>query len=176
MHNTYPDRQSELAQSTQSQNGFTLIELVVALAILAIILAAAIPMFSNITGSNRAHAAAERLMQDIQWAQGEAVRSNAAYTLTLNGADCGNSYWSIHQGATLVRCMADTDFASIYKNIVVTPSATTPVSPATITISSLGMFTPVLMVDFAAPGIIAWNVSVTTSGRSEICNPAVTTC
>lgn len=63
--------------------GFTLIELMVALAIMVLI-AAAVPMaLGRLMPGRRVAVAADQLTADLQWLQGEALRAQAPASLTL---------------------------------------------------------------------------------------------
>lgn len=66
--------------------GFTLLELVVALAILAIISSAAIPRFLRGLARQRMSAAARKVDADLRWARQRAVQSGAACTLSFSPA------------------------------------------------------------------------------------------
>ena len=62
-------------------HGFTLIELMVTIAVLAIISAIAYPSFTSLMNSNRLTAAANDLVGDLQTARSEAIRRNARVTV-----------------------------------------------------------------------------------------------
>lgn len=65
------------------QRGLTLIELMMTVAILAILLLVGVPSFNDFLAKGRLVGAAEALAQDLQLARSEALRSNAAVTLGL---------------------------------------------------------------------------------------------
>ncbi|WP_420993330.1 GspH/FimT family pseudopilin [Cupriavidus sp. 30B13] len=75
--------------------GFTLIELMVALSVLAILAAAAIPNFSSFLHRSRITSESSRLVSDIETARSEAARRNATVTIcpTMDGASCTDD-WS----------------------------------------------------------------------------------
>lgn len=56
--------------------GFTLIELMLTIVILAVLLAIAVPSFTNIAGKNRLKSAAERLSTEIDFARTQAIAQN----------------------------------------------------------------------------------------------------
>ncbi len=58
-------------------SGFTLVELMVTVAVLAVVAAIAYPTFTSIINSNRLAGAANDLLGDLQYARSEAIRRNA---------------------------------------------------------------------------------------------------
>jgi type IV fimbrial biogenesis protein FimT len=100
--------------------GFTLIELMITIAVLAIILAVAIPDVSIWMVRARIQAAAGNLQQDINWAKGYAIRSGYPVTVSIQGG--GNACaWTITPqtiSTTLqsVPQMTSTQYASEYEN------------------------------------------------------------
>ncbi|GAB4181397.1 MAG: hypothetical protein OHK0026_13540 [Rhodocyclaceae bacterium] len=72
--------------------GFTLAELVIALAILAIIATLALPSFQTMIENQRLRAAAESVLNGLQLARAEAIRRNTRVRLVMNGATPG---WTV---------------------------------------------------------------------------------
>ncbi len=68
------------------QAGFTLIELMVALAVMAIVLSFAIPSFESIVNSNRLSSAANEMVASIQMAKMESLRRNRRAVVCLSAA------------------------------------------------------------------------------------------
>lgn len=60
----------------QTQRGFTLLELIVTLAVAAIIISLAVPSFSNMLARHRLSAAASTLKLDLQEARSQAIKLN----------------------------------------------------------------------------------------------------
>ena len=67
-------------------NGFTMIELVVAMGILAILVALAAPSFTSVINNNRLTGNANELLTTLQYARGEAVRRNSNVVICRNDA------------------------------------------------------------------------------------------
>lgn len=78
--------------------GFTLIELMVTLAVLAIIVAIAAPAFTGLVNSNRLTTQSNELIGGIQMARSEAIKRNARVSFcgSADGAAClaDGSTWS----------------------------------------------------------------------------------
>jgi type IV fimbrial biogenesis protein FimT len=78
-----------------SSRGFTLIELMVTTAVLAIILGIAIPAFSEITLGNKLSSYANNLVASAHLARSEAIKRNAVVTMcaSSNGLSCDSGEW-----------------------------------------------------------------------------------
>lgn len=75
--------------------GFTLLELVVTVAVLAIALGIAVPSFQGITNRNRLTSVANELVAAVQLARMEALRRNERVVVcpTTDGSACGGGNW-----------------------------------------------------------------------------------
>lgn len=79
------------ASGPTAQRGFTLVELMVTLAVLVILLAVAVPSFRSITLGNRLTTNANELVGAIQTARMEAIKRNARTQFCSNSAASNNS-------------------------------------------------------------------------------------
>src|SRR5450432_1660622 len=89
---------SALAKSS----GFTMIELMMTIAIGAIVLVLAVPSFRYVTNANRIAAEINGLLGDLQFARGEAIKEGQTVTICVstNGTSCtGTPAW---QGGWIV--------------------------------------------------------------------------
>ncbi|SEQ85871.1 type IV fimbrial biogenesis protein FimT [Azotobacter beijerinckii] len=76
-------------------HGFTLVELMVALAVLAILLGVAIPSFSDVTLSSKLRSLANELVASATLGRSEAIKRNAVVTLcaSSDGSTCTGSWY-----------------------------------------------------------------------------------
>ncbi len=97
---------------SRQSSGFTLLELVVAVAILAILLTIGIPSFSTFIDSSQRRAVSEALASSVKVARSEAItrgvnttlcRRNDAGTACDNGDDWGAGWIVVPSGADPVR-------------------------------------------------------------------------
>lgn len=77
------------------QAGFTLLELVITVAVLAIVLAIGIPSFQGITNRNRLTSITNEMLGATQLARMEAIRRNSRVVVcpTTNGTTCNGANW-----------------------------------------------------------------------------------
>lgn len=90
------------------QSGFTLVELMVTVAVMAILAAVAIPSFRGLVNSNRLRASANETIAVLQTARMEAIRSNRLVVACMSAAPnaatpacatAGASGWIVFQDA-----------------------------------------------------------------------------
>jgi len=84
-------------RSTSRAHGFTLIELIVTMSLVAILATLAAPMFTDTLASNRTRAAAYSLVSALSYARSEAVKRNATVSVTPTGATWQDG-WEIEIG------------------------------------------------------------------------------
>jgi type IV fimbrial biogenesis protein FimT len=73
--------------------GFTLVEMMIAIAVMAILLAVAVPSFNDALLGNRLAAHANSLVASVALARGEAIKRNGTVTLcaSADGVNCSSS-------------------------------------------------------------------------------------
>jgi type IV fimbrial biogenesis protein FimT len=82
--------------SRQKSSGFTMIELMMTIAIGSIVMMLAIPSFRYVTNSNRIAAEVNGLLGDMQLARSEAIKTGQTVTVCVSndGANCtGETTW-----------------------------------------------------------------------------------
>lgn len=84
------DRRTQVPTCTSCMRGFTLIELMVAVAVLAILLAVAVPSFETIRNISRLAGGSNELVTGIQLARSDAIRRNgrSVFCRSDDGATC----------------------------------------------------------------------------------------
>lgn len=81
-----------MARNPQNANrGFTLIELIVAIAVAAILLTVAVPSLTNLIRNNRVTGQANELVAIVNFARNEAIRRNDSIDVDLTASGSG---WS----------------------------------------------------------------------------------
>lgn len=112
----------------QGHRGFTLIELMVGIAIMAILLAIAIPSFSETIQRNRAEMASDAFLRVAAAARSNAVQDGRRTTLMVGGshADCGGDIaWAIVRDTTALSCLSLADFTKRFGGVSLSGNALT---------------------------------------------------
>lgn len=87
----------DVGKIRQTRMGFSLIELMVTIAVLAILVAVALPSFTHTIRNNQFQALQDSLLSAFQFARSEAINRNSAVSIcpSVNGQSCsGNANWN----------------------------------------------------------------------------------
>lgn len=121
--------------ATRHDAGFTLIELMIGITILAIALMLGIPSFAEWIQNSQIRTAGESIASGLQSARGEAIRRNTPVQFTLTGAGgTGENGWQIveRNSNTILQSQPANDGS---RNVTL---ATTPADAKTLTFNGLG--------------------------------------
>jgi type IV fimbrial biogenesis protein FimT len=143
-----------------SGRGFTLIELIVAMAVLGILAAVAAPAIGEYLATQRLKGAAEELQTDLQFARMESVQRNASITVTL-----ASTGYTIAQGATTIKSVTLGSGSNVSAGTTMVATFDPVRSTASVTNG------PDITVANTATARTL-RVSLSTMGRVSICSPS----
>lgn len=86
----------------ENQYGFTLIELIITMAILAVVIGMAVPSFQSLSAEQRVKAASESLAMSILFARSEAIKRRAGVDVSQLDSSWNNG-WEVKQGTNVLR-------------------------------------------------------------------------
>ena len=109
-----------MSTSRKFMKGFSLIELIVAMAVLAILMVAAIPAIGEMIANSRIRSVSESLVSGMQFARAEAVRRNERIRFSLDSS-AGN--WTVMRSATNT-CQFGTAVSDVLQSRATTSSST----------------------------------------------------
>lgn len=153
------------------ERGFTLIEVMVTVILIAILASLAAPSFQTTIARFRVRTAAESLMSGLQLARSEALRRNQPVRFTL-GARAGN--WSVT--AVTSGTLVQEAKGSAHQSLSVTPNAgqTSVVFLASGLTDTSAARLEQMDVSTSVSGVSGWRVEVFGGGQVRMCDPAVT--
>jgi type IV fimbrial biogenesis protein FimT len=96
---------------SRTARGFTLVELVVTMGIVAILATLAVPSFNGIALSSKLNGLASSFVSSVQLARSEAIKRNKQVTLcaSSDGSTCSGSWkdgWVVRVGGTVIQSQA----------------------------------------------------------------------
>jgi type IV fimbrial biogenesis protein FimT len=170
-------RSTRIMLLTSAQRGVTLIEMLIGIAIVAMVMAVGVPSYTAWIQNTQIRTATESALNGMQLARNEAVRQNASVQLKLGT----QSSWEIRVGSDAGQLIQSRDYGTGSKNVTV---AVLPANATTITFNPLGRVAAnadasatITQLDFNAPTSTAnrnLRIVVTAGGNVRMCDPAVT--
>lgn len=170
-------------QSKITLGGFTLIELMVALAIATILMTVGIPSFIDQMDTNRLTAATERIYSDLKMARSESLRSNKNVWVNVQKGD--NWCYGLTEGAAACDCQVTNSEASNYchlsrKTASNFPQITIPDQGVTF-VNNITGFDPVRGIPFNSGSITlrsqrgkSSKIILAALGKVSFCSPSGT--
>lgn len=156
--------------SRRQMKGFTLLELMITIAIAAILISLAMPSFQGVMRSNRVSTATNELLASLSLARSEAIRNTrgAGICASADGTSCGadwNSGWlvwsdtdgdgAVDAGETVVRYTqgkASTVIAGTASTLAFDQRGRNRGVQGTVGITPSGVTTPVRCITISATG------------------------
>lgn len=161
--------------------GFSLIELMVGLAVVAVLLVAAVPSFSTFIQNRKVRSAAEAVVYGLNIAKAEAVRRNTSVSIAVDAA----SGWTVGCASTSTTCpgtIQQRDGADGTSNITTTAASFTFNGYGLVTSLSAGSSTTIDVTNalgtcehVAATGKIrCLKIVVNSGGQVRMCDTKLT--
>ena len=159
------------------QGGFTLIELIIAIVLTALLVTLAVPSFQIMLANGQIRTATQALYDGLQLARVEAIRRNERVVFT----NSAGSNWTItiEAGGTVVQTRSSSE-GTRQATVAVTPVGATQVTfdslgrvvantDASASIATLDIDVPTSLI--AAADSKEQRVSITTGGAVRTCDP-----
>lgn len=158
-------RYRSLQSSKRLLGGFSLVELMVVVAVIGILLATGLPSFNTWIQNSKIRAAAEAVLSGLQSARSEAIRRNARVAFTLLPAADGTLLWRVGCVTVTATCPALIHSRPLTEGSLVAPGGALVVS------FDVGADTQVVFDSFGRANnllaLAAWNVSSSTGDRPQ---------
>jgi len=154
-------------------SGFTLVELMVTVAVIAILMNIALPSFNNMMKSARIRAAAEAVTNGLQKARGEAIARNKNVEFVL----AADTSWTVKEagvnGPQIELRPASEGSADVTRTVI-------PAGATTVTFNNLGRVTTnadasQILTDITTSisGVKSLKVQIKAGGNSKMCDPSL---
>lgn len=163
------------------QSGLSLIELMIGLAILGMLLALGVPMFTTWIQNTQIRTAADGFLNGVQSARNEAIRRNAAVQVKM----VGSSGWKIHLKGDDPEADPPLVERSEKEGSLNAVATITPAAAHTVTFSALGRVvanedgtSSITRIDIDNPTLPTaesreLRITITTGGAVKLCDPQV---
>lgn len=146
--------------TTRRFRGFTLVEMMVTIAIAAILGIMVVPNLLDMVDSGKTSVLVNRFPQDVAWARNQAVTTQQPVVITLGPAACT---WSTSVGGTVSaeHSMTATQLNANYPNVT---CSVTGGNPQTLTFDSQGFINAAPTITVRAKQGQTWTLQVLASG------------
>jgi prepilin-type N-terminal cleavage/methylation domain-containing protein len=158
---------------TRSNNGFTLIELMVTITIMAIIAMIAAPTLQEFVDKTRLKGATDRLYADMQFARSEAVKRNSSVSISFStgsnwcyGISAGGACNCSTANSCNIKTVSHSEFNGIALDSATFASSATTFNPVLGTLSSAGL------ARLQSSGGKQACVRMSVIGQVRLCSPA----
>lgn len=167
-----------IADRNRTQDGFTLIEVLVGVAILAIVIGVAVPSFQAWMRSTQVRTAAESVLSGLQRARAEAIsrNTNVSFTMLDTNPDPAitDSSWVIR----VVNTAEQIESYSAKEGSPLISSVSLPASATSITFNNLGGVVntgaSLTQVNFTGPTTLKQlRVTIGVGGNVRMCDPKI---
>jgi type IV fimbrial biogenesis protein FimT len=179
--NLLGDQKGRIMRLGLAQHGVTLTEMLIGIAIVAIMMAVGLPSYTAWIQNTQIRNATESVLNGMQLARNEAVRRNTNVQLALGT----QSSWEIREGSNTGTLIQARTYGAGSKNVTV---AVLPANATTITFSSLGRVVAnadasatITQLNFDVPTTILADtasrnlrITVGAGGNVRMCDPTVT--
>ncbi len=159
-------------KSSSHEQGFTLVELMITIAVFVVLTVLAVPSFQQWIANTKIRSTTESILAGFQLARAEAVRLNRGVRMTLNA----DSSWSVTEviSGNVVQTRPAAEGSGD------TTMAVTPVAATTVDFNGLGRvtnLTPITQVDVDSTVIPAAStkelrITINTGGAARACDPS----
>lgn len=162
------------APSCRALRGFTVVELLVVIALVAVLARLVAPSFRSFLAKQRVEGVASELVTDLQYARSESVTRNVPVRVTFIGTDC----YVIHQESLAVTTCTTTADPALLKTVQISSGSTASFTsvpafvafePVRGTASTSGSVTVSSSV-----GTRQLQVDLSALGRVHLCSPSGT--
>jgi len=175
-----PDVENMRSKSSKREHGFTLLELMTAVAVAAVLLAVGVPQLRDLTIQQRITGATQDLHVDLASARNEAVTRATSVTVCVSSdmLTCTNDGWG-NGRLTFIDANAngviDAGELVVRQSLPLATGLTTTAAPAAgfVTFNSRGQ-TAALTIGICDSGYVGRNIDIKTTGHASVVTPAVT--
>ncbi len=157
--------------------GFTLIELMIALSIFAILVLLALPSYTTFMGNTHIRNAAENSLTGLRLAQSAAIKGNSLAKFVLSPSGWAVYAWNDEIADFAVAALQSYQFAEGASRSTYTP---TPAGATKVTFDGLGRVVPdvnsltrIVVTNSSSDHRDLWIVISGIGGNIKLCDPAV---